>query len=389
MNNNSSPSNEQPSSPKPSRKLEEWVAVIVAFLSLGSILGWVMLRDRVGFSLKSAEILLGSTQSSESLERLLEGSSERSSEPLLEGSSEPLLEPSKLIGVKPIDEVEDEVEEEVEQESSTKDEESAQIEETSSSEEVVASREPEESPSESALPAVAISATGELISMPSSLTPSVPSTTGSSTTGTPSAPLTTGSSPTSKPEGFSDVADDYWAKPAIETMVSRNILNGFPDGSFQPNVPVTRAELAVQLQKVFAQKAKKDGVSYKDIPTSSTTAEAIDEVSKSGFLSGYPGEVFRPEQRVPRVQVLVAIVSGLNLELPDNPENIITEYKDAADIPNWAIPKVAAASQNGLIINYPDRQLLNPNEPATRAEVSVMIHQALAIKGEVEPLSNP
>ncbi len=385
---NSSPSNEQ-RSPKPnSSKLEEWVAVIVALLSMGSILFWVMLRDNSGFSLKSPEILVSSTQPSESSE------------------------PPKIMGVKPtVDE---------EPESSLQLDDSPEIEKTSSPVKVE-SPEPYKSRAMSALAPLAMIGLSSTVSPTESPTPtpslSTPMTATPETSETsetsetavtaektdqPAADADTAvtaektdseaadaSQTSTPPIEFADVADGYWAKPVIESLVSRNMVNGFPDGSFKPDAPMTRAELAVQLEKVFEQEPEESNVNYEDIPSDYSAAPAIKEVSQTGFLSGYPGDVFRPEQEVPRVQVLVAIASGLNLELPDNPEKLLKQYKDAADIPNYAIAKVAAATEKGLVVNYPDRALLNPNKPATRAEVSAMIYQALVISGKVEPLSNP
>lgn len=62
-------------------------------------------------------------------------------------------------------------------------------------------------------------------------------------------------SPTSSAAiNFSDVAPDYWARPFIQALVARNVITGFPDGTFKPNEPVDRAEFAAMIQKAFNQK---------------------------------------------------------------------------------------------------------------------------------------
>ncbi|WP_413161077.1 S-layer homology domain-containing protein [Capilliphycus salinus ALCB114379] len=106
-------------------------------------------------------------------------------------------------------------------------------------------------------------------------------------------------------------------------------------------------------------------------------------------MTGYPGEVFNPNLTVPRVQVLVALASGLDLKLPKNPEQVLQQtYQDAEQIPQWAVEKVAAATQAGLVVNYPETSTLNPNQPATRAEVSALIYQALVESDKAEPISS-
>jgi hypothetical protein len=384
----SNSSNQTPSSKPNSRQLEEWVAVIVALLSIGSIFFWVMLRDNSGFSFKSPEISIASSQTSEASDS------------------------SNILKVKPTAEEEDE-KSPIQRDDAENGDDAENVKKSSSLPATGRSRESENNSFLSQLPTIPL-IVNSVATVPITATPETAATTESTeskptetetaattesteskptetetaatTESTESKPTETAATPVVK---LSDVANDYWAKPAIDSMVSRNIINPLPDGSFQPDTPVTRAELAVQLQKVFAQEAKQNGVTYKDLPKDSATASAINQASQSGFLSGYPGNVFRPDQQVSRVQVLVAIASGLNLELPEKPEAIIKQYKDVKDIPNYAIAKVAAATEKGLVVNYPDRTLLNPNQPATRAEVSAMIYQALAISGEVEPLSNP
>jgi N-acetylmuramoyl-L-alanine amidase len=50
---------------------------------------------------------------------------------------------------------------------------------------------------------------------------------------------------------FSDVSREHWAFAYINTAVQKGIVNGFPDGSFKPNNPTTRAEIAKVISKAF------------------------------------------------------------------------------------------------------------------------------------------
>jgi hypothetical protein len=191
------------------------------------------------------------------------------------------------------------------------------------------------------------------------------------------------------PIAFNDVPTNFWGRRFIDVLSSRSILKGFPDYSFRPNQPVNRAEFAAIVQKAFDQEPSKTAIAFQDIPAKFWATPAIDRAISAGFLTGYPKKTFKPQENISRVQVLVALVSGLNLKAPASPNKILSVYKDAKDIPTYAIGKIAAATTNGLVVNYPNPQILAPNKVASRAEVTAMIHQALVKRGKLQAISSP
>jgi len=204
-----------------------------------------------------------------------------------------------------------------------------------------------------------------------------------SPTAVPSADI----SPTGRVK-FSDVPNSFWASNFILSLVEQDIITQVDNDKFEPNKPVTRAEFATQIPKVFEEKSTRKSVNYKDVKTDSTAQAEIQRATKSGFLTGYPGNVFRPEQEVSRLQVLISLASGLSLEIPSDPDGVLSVYKDTEKIPDWAKEKVAAATAAGLVVSHPDVKNLNPNQPATRAEVAAIFYQALAKLGQVEQVSS-
>ncbi len=188
------------------------------------------------------------------------------------------------------------------------------------------------------------------------------------------------------PIAFNDVPNNFWGRRFIDVLSSRGILKGFPDYSFRPNQPVNRAEFAAILQKAFDQELSKTAIAFQDVPAKFWATPAIDQAISAGFLKGYPKQAFKPQQNIPRVQVLVALASGLNLKAPTSQNQILSVYKDAKDIPTYAISKIAAATANDLVVNYPNTQILAPNKVATRAEVAAMIYQALVKRGKLEAI---
>ncbi|MEH2201985.1 fasciclin domain-containing protein [Nostoc sp.] len=220
------------------------------------------------------------------------------------------------------------------------------------------------------------------------ITPIVISTPASSQNTVPSATP----SPTST-VNLSDVSTDYWAHPFIQALADNNVIAGFPDGSFRPNQAVTRAEFAALIQKAFPNQNRVRQLTaggFSDVPAGYWAVSAIQFAYETGFLAGYPGNVFSPNQQIPKVQAIVALTSGLGLTASSTgtSSDLSTYYTDASSIPNYAVASVTAATQSNIVVNYPDVKQLNPQQSLTRAEAAALLYQALAKQGRVQPIAS-
>ncbi|KAM3116044.1 S-layer homology domain-containing protein [Phormidesmis sp. 146-33] len=188
---------------------------------------------------------------------------------------------------------------------------------------------------------------------------------------------------------FSDVSSNYWASSFIQELASRDVIKGFPDGTFRPNDPVTRAQFAAMISKAFNAQTTRSTVNFVDVPSNYWGFQAIQTAYTTGFLAGYPGNVFRPNENIPRAQVLVSLANGLTYASTTPAETTLQLFTDATDIPGYARGSIAAATERRIVVNYPDVQLLNPNRAATRAEVAAFIYQALVSTGQVAGVQSP
>jgi hypothetical protein len=186
-----------------------------------------------------------------------------------------------------------------------------------------------------------------------------------------------------KPKFFSDVPDDFWAKPAIVALSSRGVISGMDNNTFQPNKQITRAEFAGMIQKGFEKAKVKDAIKFTDIKNGYWAETAIDEATQTGFMAGYPGAVFKPDQSIPRVEMLSAIATGINLKPNSDPIGVLSKFSDGKDMPKWAISKVSSAVEAGLVL--PNMTQLDPNKIATRADAASYIYQALIKEGKIKP----
>ena len=103
---------------------------------------------------------------------------------------------------------------------------------------------------------------------------------------------------------YSDVAAGSWYNNAISTMSSAGIVNGYPDGTFRPDAPITRAEMA----KMISLFAKLDKTENRFTDIAGHWAEAyIKLAAGNGWIEGYPDGSFKPQQSITRAETMTMI----------------------------------------------------------------------------------
>ena len=186
--------------------------------------------------------------------------------------------------------------------------------------------------------------------------------------------------------GFPDL-QTHWARPFIEGLAQRKMMRGFEDGSFRPERAMSRAEFASVLQAAFNPSVVRPYVPFVDVPTTHWAAGAIRRSYESGFLTGYPGQQFRPTENIPRVQALASLVGGL--ALPSAGAVPLAElFQDSAQIASWATTAIATATANEIVVNHPDLKRLRPTQPATRAEIAAFVYQCLVALGKAPAIAS-
>lgn len=174
---------------------------------------------------------------------------------------------------------------------------------------------------------------------------------------------------------FTDVPAGNWATPFIQYLTGRSIITGYPDNSFRPNNPVTRAEFAVMLAKSKGLTGNAGPTGFNDIPESHWAAQAIQAVSKQGWIAGYPGGEFRPNQNISMAEMytILAKASGQPLANQTETDNLLKGFADSQAIPGWARASVATAVKNGIQVDELSANQLYPNTQAVRASVATAI----------------
>ena len=86
------------------------------------------------------------------------------------------------------------------------------------------------------------------------------------------------------------------------------------------------------------------------------------------------------------MDLITSLVNGLSL--PNAEDKVLEIYKDRDSIPAYAKSAVAAATQAGIVVNYPQVAFVQPKQDATRAEAIAFIYQALVRTGRVSAINS-
>lgn len=201
-------------------------------------------------------------------------------------------------------------------------------------------------------------------------------------------PMVTAAPAVAQSNRFQDVPSSHWANQFISGLVARNLIAGFPDGTFRPDQPVTRAEFSSMVQAAYNYQKVRSSNGFVDVPSSHWAAGSIRHAYETGFMSGYPGGVFRPDANIAREEVVLSLTNGLNYQ-PNAPVNeILDYYNDENSISSFARAPIAAATEQGMVVNYPSPSTLAPQRAATRADVAAFLYQALTSENRVPEVAS-
>ena len=186
---------------------------------------------------------------------------------------------------------------------------------------------------------------------------------------------------------FSDL-DNHWAAEFIQGLAALNLVSGFPDGRFAPDAAINRAQYATLLVNAFAPNPTRTAPIFTDVPPNFWAANAIQAVYQGNFMSGFPDMTFAPSHSLLRVQVWVALVSGLYGSENPSGSSTLEDFSDHHTVPQYARPQTAIALSHRLIPARPGDRRLRPNQVATRAEACVAVYQGLVAQQRLPAIAS-
>ena len=173
----------------------------------------------------------------------------------------------------------------------------------------------------------------------------------------------------------------------VDQVVSAGLMSKDPTGNFNPDRILSRAELASLLVKTFdldRRQASLQGQDFalQDVPSSHWASENIQIVLKTGVMNGYRDGMFFPNQRVSRAEALAILAQAYGVfQFPQSSINeLLANYPDAGEIPEWAKKSIATALYEGFV-NTDANNNIKPLDPMTRGDMAYALSQYLERQG--------
>ena len=174
--------------------------------------------------------------------------------------------------------------------------------------------------------------------------------------------------------------------PALNRRDHYAYIIGYPDGDVHPQGNITRAEVATIFFRLLRDPVRTQYWSqtndYPDVAFNKWYNNAISTLSNMGIICGYPDGTFRPDAPITRAE-LTKIAASFFSD-PRVAATYDGRFSDVHGA-EWYISYLMTALEEGLIEGYPDGSF-RPNRPITRAETCTIVNRTLGRKPEKDHL---
>lgn len=150
-------------------------------------------------------------------------------------------------------------------------------------------------------------------------------------------------------KNFPDVNTQY--SKEVQFLVENNVVTGYPDGTFRPNEEVTRGQAAAFIARALKLEGEKRKTPFPDVSKDYQFSGYIDSASKQGIITGYPDGSFRPDVKVSRAEMAIMLTRAFTIEPTSDVSITFTDVRMGAEA-NKAIQLIADAR---ISTGYPDR----------------------------------
>ncbi len=161
----------------------------------------------------------------------------------------------------------------------------------------------------------------------------------------------------------------------IEHPSHISYINGYPDGTVNPDGNITREEIAAVLHRVKEyEETNAIGNVFPDVTSDRWSADEIEKMADEKIILGYPDGDFKPEGNLTRAEFAALVYRFVGLGEEDS-DNYLSDLYET----HWAYKEIKALCDAGLVQGYEDGSF-RPENNITRAEVMTVINKILGRK---------
>ena len=139
---------------------------------------------------------------------------------------------------------------------------------------------------------------------------------------------------------------------------------------FNPKMPILRSELAVVLAEGLSIPETGKKYSYTDIGAGYWATNWIYKALSEGVMIGYPDRTFRPDQPITKAEVFAVIATLIDVAPA---KSLAFKGQTIQYIPNWAVPATKEVIASGLLDNVPDRDKVINAEYLSKEQVAYLV----------------
>lgn len=174
---------------------------------------------------------------------------------------------------------------------------------------------------------------------------------------------------------FKDVPGSYYAHKEIMNLVERGTINGFSDGTFKPTKQVTRAEFAAFVARALGLPAATSR--FSDVPKTSALYDGVSRANKAGIIKGFSDGTFKPNTPVSRQDMAVMLDRAMQLKGSYTKTKAL-DFSDNAKIGAYAKTSVQRLYAYNVMGAYNGKSFAGTTI-GTRAETARAIYNMLQV----------
>ena len=180
---------------------------------------------------------------------------------------------------------------------------------------------------------------------------------------------------------FDDLDLSLWYHDGVHWALENEIMNGYGEGKFTPNDATSRAMIVTMLHRFEGEPAVSDALDFVDVPEGRWYTEAIRWAAANGIVNGYGDGRFGPNDPLTREQLAAILNRYAKFKGMDTDEGELkplNRFTDAVEVSEWAVRSMRWAVDAG-IINGVAEDLVSPRTEASRAQVATMLMRFAAL----------